>query len=70
MKTFVLNRKEDISGVSGTGVVAEGVEFIGGMCAIHWLGRYSTVEICQSMDDLKAVHGHEGRTEIIWTGEI
>ena len=30
MNSFILRRLEDVSGVSGTGVVAEGVEFSNG----------------------------------------
>lgn len=35
IRRFIL-RSEDVSGTSGTGVVAEGVEFSNGQVAIHW----------------------------------
>lgn len=37
MRTFVLRRNEDISGVSGVGIVAEGIEFSDGVVALRWL---------------------------------
>ena len=38
MKLFQLHRHEDESGVSGTGIVAEGVQFSDGKCALK-IGR-------------------------------
>lgn len=66
MRTFRLNRKVDISGVSGTGVVAEGVEFHDGQCALSWFGSHHTIEISPSIEDVVDIHGHEGSTELIW----
>lgn len=37
MRRFVMRRQADVSGVSGTGVVLEGVLFSTGVCVIHWL---------------------------------
>lgn len=36
-RLFVLDRVEDVSGVSGTGVVAEGIEFSDGVGALRWI---------------------------------
>lgn len=66
MRRFVLNRKKDVSGVSGTGEVAEGVEFHDGQCALSWFGRYHVIGIYPTLADIIAIHGHEGQTEIIW----
>lgn len=66
MKTFYLDRKVDESGVSGTGIVAEGVQFSDGTCVVHWLTRTASVAIYPNIDDLIEVHGHDGNTEIIW----
>ena len=65
MKTFFLNRKEDVSGVSGTGIVAEGVIFSDGQVVLSWFGQHHSITIWPSLDDMLAVHGHEGRTEIV-----
>lgn len=65
-KRFWLQRDEDISGVSGTGVVAEGIEFTNGKCALSWLKPTSCVAIYDSVSVLEAIHGHEGATKIVW----
>lgn len=36
MRTFELHRVEDETGISGTGIVAEGVIFGDGTCAMRW----------------------------------
>lgn len=41
-RTFVLNRHRDISGVSGTGLVAEGVVWSDGAVALRWPGDNPT----------------------------
>ena len=66
MRRFTLVRYADISGVSGTGVVAEGVEFSSGMVALNWAGRLSSMAFYFSMSDLLRVHGHEGASDILW----
>jgi hypothetical protein len=65
MKLFHFYRVEDQSGVSGTGAVVEGVQFTNGWCALRWLSQKSSLCFYQSIEDVKAVHGHGGRTEII-----
>ena len=42
MRTFELHRDTDVSGVSGTGVVAEGVEFADGTTVVRWLRAGTT----------------------------
>lgn len=69
MKLFWLKRKEDLSGVSGIGIVAEGVEFHDGQCVISWFGQLHSINVYPSIDTLIAIHGHEGRTEIVWEKE-
>ncbi len=65
-RLFVLERTEDVSGTSGVGVVAEGVEFSNGSVAIHWISQMESIEICANMHVVEAIHGHEGRTKIRW----
>jgi hypothetical protein len=67
MRAFHLIRHVDPTGVSGTGVVAEGVEFTDGTCAMKWRTRYASTAIYASADDLMEIHGHGGNTEIVWT---
>lgn len=68
-KRFVLFRREDQSGVSGTGIVAEGVQFSTGRCVIVWLGQYPSIGIYDSIEALEKVHGHDGSTEMRWIDE-
>jgi hypothetical protein len=65
VKLFHFYRIEDHSGVSGTGPVVEGVEFTNGWCAIRWLSKTASLCFYQSLDEVKAIHGHGGKTEII-----
>jgi hypothetical protein len=65
MKLFHLYRAEDLTGVSGTGPVVEGVEFTNGWCAIRWISARSSICFYQSIEDVRAIHGHGGRTELI-----
>lgn len=64
MKRFVLNRSEDVSGVSGVGIVAEGVEFSDGSAAIRWLTEHASTTIWSSVKDAEAIHGHGGLTKL------
>ena len=66
MKLFVLQRDNDESGISGEGVVAEGVQFASGKCAMHWLTDTSSIAIYDNIQELETIHGHEGKSRIIW----
>ncbi len=65
MRRFTLVR-EDVSGTSGTGVVAEGVEYSNGQVAIHWISQLESVNVYGNLKVLDKLHGHEGRTKIVW----
>ena len=69
---FVLVRDEDVTGVSGTGVVAEWIVFTSGLVVIHWLREPFSMGLYQSLDDVIFIHGHGGRTKLqfIDQGEI
>jgi hypothetical protein len=69
VRTFTLNRLKDISGVSGTGIVAEGVEFSNGTCVLNWLTLRGSIAIYKTIEDLTAIHGHDGHTQIEWEEE-
>jgi len=66
MKRFNLHRFEDETGVSGTGVVSEGVMFTDGKCAMRWLTERTSVALYDSIDDLEYIHGHDGKTVVVW----
>lgn len=65
---FVLRRTEDVTGVSGTGIVADGVIFPGGTKTVtRWRGGTTGVAqtcVWDSIQDVKTVHGHNGATQI------
>lgn len=67
-KPFVLVRDTDVSGVSGTGVVANGIEWPDGHAAIHWTGSDypTTTPHPVGIASVLAVHGHGGATRIVW----
>lgn len=65
-RRFQLVRDEDETGISGTGVVAEGMEFSNGMCAMCWLTAMHSVAVYPNIRQLEAIHGHNGRARITW----
>lgn len=65
IKHFYLNRKEDVNGVSGTGIVARGIVLPSGHAVLEWLTFTSSISIFNSLDCLIEVHSHGGKTEII-----
>ena len=67
MRLFVLRRTDDESGISGIGDVAEGVEFSNGKCALCWTTQYRSVAVYDSIRELESIHGHEGKTMVVWT---
>lgn len=66
MRLFKLVRSEDVSGVSGTGAVAEGVVFTDGTVVLRWLGVRTSTGIYKSLEMMLEVHGHEGATVVEW----
>lgn len=71
MRRFEMHRAEDVSGVSGTGVVAQGVEFDDGTVALRWTTEWPTSVVFhdRGVEALVHVHGHNGRTTIVWLDE-
>ena len=71
MRTFEMHRKNDETGISGTGKVLEGVEFSNGKVAVSWTGsnrvKAQSVGVYDSMEDFKEIHVNhhpDNRTEI------
>jgi hypothetical protein len=66
-RLFALHRNIDNHGISGTGIVAWGIHWPDGTCAIRWCGtRYASTALYSSLTDLRSVHGHDGRTQVVW----
>lgn len=60
-------RHQDVTGVSGVGVVAQGTEWTSGAVTLHWPGDpvQSTGQY-RSVEELLCIHGHGGCTEVEW----
>lgn len=66
MRRFELQRDADPSGVSGTGVVAEGTQFTDGTTVIRWLGDHRSTVVWADIESAVRIHGHGGLTHIHW----
>lgn len=70
MRKFVLVRTQDVSGISGTGIVAQGIEFGNGSCALTWMTPYRCAATYESIKALEHVHGHGGSTQVVWEDQV
>lgn len=66
MRRFHLDRLVDVSGVSGTGIIADGVLCPDGQVVLSWRGRFHTLEICPTLEAVLEIHGHHGATKLEW----
>ena len=66
MRRFHLVRKEDVSGISGVGTVAEGVEYSNGKISMCWFGTYHIIETTDNIHTIEHIHGHGGKTWVEW----
>lgn len=64
MTRFWLYRWKDATGISGTGIVAEGIIFEGGQVALCWC-KSQTIGVYKSLDQVGEIHGHGGDTEVV-----
>lgn len=62
----MLLRDEDVTGISGTGAVAEGIQFSDGQCVLHWLTEVSSLVVHENVANVERIHGHGGRTRVDW----
>lgn len=80
-RRFQLHRDTDFTGVSGTGVVADGMQYLHrwelmfpdgdvvfetGWCRVTWRGEHSSIVLWEGIDHVLAVHGHDGATRVVW----
>jgi hypothetical protein len=76
-RRFLLVRTEDVTGISGTGVVAEGIEFSDLTVVLRWLAPYiaethrergvkPTTVLHDDIQSVIALHGHNGATQVTW----
>jgi hypothetical protein len=67
VKPFELIRKTDVTGVSGTGIVAEGVVFENGRVVMQWRAPFQTLGIYDSIEEVEAIHCHGGLSQISYS---
>ena len=65
-RRFYLKRSHDITGISGTGRVAEGIQYSDGTISFRWTSSTPITSQADTIDYLIHVHGHGGTTEIEW----
>jgi hypothetical protein len=81
MRTFHLYRKEDSTGISGIGNVAEGVVLHDGQVVLAWYHRevkdfgnghsgldavgITSIAHYRSLDEVERIHGHGGATVVV-----
>lgn len=63
---FELHRDADETGVSGTGVVAEGAVFSDGTVALRWKTDTASTTFFDDVDQMMKVHGHGGATRLVY----
>ena len=68
-RRFLVRRHQDISGVSGVGLVASGVMWADGSVALHWHTKINSHTIFPAIEDMLELHGHAGATELVWLDE-
>jgi hypothetical protein len=66
VRRFVLMRDTDVTGVSGSGLVVWGCMWPDGRVAYRWNSRTSTTVSADSIEDVIAIHGHDGATRLVW----
>lgn len=73
-RRFRLVRSQDPTGISGTSVVAEGVQFTDGTVVLRWLKAGTarpehvkpTTVIHDDVDSVIGLHSHNGMTTVEW----
>ena len=66
IKIFWLKRTDDISGISGIGIVADGVVFPDGTAVLRWRTAGGSTGVYNDIESVKKIHGHDGKTKIVY----
>ena len=64
---FILRRHHDVTGISGTGIVADGVLFPAAgksVAVVRWRGDRGSTVVWDHIGHVKEIHGHDGNTVI------
>ncbi|MEU2258546.1 hypothetical protein ABZ540_35875 [Nocardia xishanensis] len=65
VRVFQLHRDRDLTGISGTGVVADGVVWPDGTVSMRWRGEVRTTVEAARIEDIETIHGHGGATRVV-----
>jgi hypothetical protein len=65
LQEFYLMRKKDVSGISGTGLVARGVILPSHRVIMEWIMPHETLGIYDNIGQVQAIHGHGDATKVI-----
>jgi hypothetical protein len=68
-RRFYLHRVTDVTGVSSTGRVADGVLWPDGSATVRWRGEDARVAHWDRMASAERRHGHNGATMVVWLDE-
>ncbi len=69
-KVFYLVRIEDPSGISGTGIIAEGAQWSQGDATVKWNSEYPCFQWWpKGWQHTDVIHRHGGRTKIVWADD-
>ncbi len=70
IRVGIINRHEDVHGISGDGDhKADVFECSDGTCIVRWLGKDGSTNVYAGVKNVTNVHGHGGKTEIEWLWE-
>jgi len=69
-RLFTFDRGQDVTGVSGVGPVAEGVQFFDGTVVIRWTSADASTVVWPDLDTAMRVHGYGGRTRVVWHQDV
>ena len=66
LRVYEMVRDADVSGVSGTGLVAEVVEFSNGIAVVSWSwsDNPSVTMHINGAASVRSIHGHNGSTRL------
>jgi hypothetical protein len=67
---LLLRRRQDVSGISGLGDVADGVLWPDGTASVRWRGEHPSVVFWdRGRVSVEFIHGHQGATEIVFVDQ-
>lgn len=64
-RRFLLVRHHDVTGISGDGVVAHGIQWLDRTVVLRWV-TYPSTAVWDSINAMLDVHGHVGATTVTW----